>query len=69
MWAIAQMNEKSERSIHLMFSTLALMGILQLITTGNGPAFNSAQFKTFCSLCEIAHHTGILEQQTESSKE
>ena len=69
MWAIAQMNEKSERSIHLMFSTFALMGILQQIKTENGPAFTSAQFKTLCSQCEIAHHTGILEQQTESSKE
>ena len=68
MWAIAQMNEKSERSIHLMFSTLALMGILQQMTTHNGPAFTSAQFKTLCSQCEIAHHTGILEQQRESSK-
>ena len=49
-----------------MFSTFAIMGILQQIKTVNGPVFTSAQLKTY-SQWENAHHTGIPNKKTESS--
>ena len=59
MWATAQTGEYSQRLIHHILSTVAIMGNPQQIKTDNNPAFTSSQFKTMCTHLEITHHTGI----------